>query len=317
MTQEGGAEPSALGTVGGQVDGMTAEWYMRSHRSVPVLLGFAAGYVDGCTFVALFGLFVAQVTGSFVVAGALLVVRERGTLVRVLAIPVFLLGSVIATVVVSIARHKGWRATPILLGLESLLLAGLLATVMVASDINNPDQPAALAAGLFGLCAMGVQSAFVRLLMRGTPSTNVMTTNTTQLAIDGTEVLLARFGTGRSEGFPTPAYIGRARKRLADSVPIMLAFLVGTIAGAVICHGVGLVCLALPVAGCGAHRADHSDVASRGGAVVTLTMARCYHHQQRRRRPHAFWRPPRLESSSTDHSANLYCSFDRSVARMN
>ena len=42
---------------------------------LPVALGYVAGYVDGCTFVALFGLFVAQVTGSFVAVGASLARR--------------------------------------------------------------------------------------------------------------------------------------------------------------------------------------------------------------------------------------------------
>jgi len=149
---------------------------------------------------------------------------------------------------VSVARHRGWRASPLVLGLESLLLAGLLATTLVVPDMNDPDQPAALVAGLFGLCAMGVQSAFVRLLMSGTPSTNVMTTNTTQLAIDGTEVLLARLWVGRTAGFPAPADIAHARKRLAETVPIVLAFLVGTVAGAVAWHELGFVCLVVPVA---------------------------------------------------------------------
>jgi hypothetical protein len=42
---------------------MTPEWSARSYRTVAVMLGFAAGYVDGCTFEMLFGLFVAQATG--------------------------------------------------------------------------------------------------------------------------------------------------------------------------------------------------------------------------------------------------------------
>jgi uncharacterized membrane protein YoaK (UPF0700 family) len=110
---------------------MTLEFSVRSYRTLPVMLGFAAGYVDGCTFVALFGLFVAQVTGSFVIAGAVLVVREHGTLVKVLAVPAFLFGVIVATAVVSVARHTGRRASPIVLGLETLLLAGLLATGLV------------------------------------------------------------------------------------------------------------------------------------------------------------------------------------------
>ncbi len=226
---------------------MIAEWSEGPYRTVPAVLSFAAGYVDGCTFVALFGLFVAQVTGSFVAAGAILVVRENGALIKVLAIPVFIAGVALATAVASVARHKGWRASPLMLGLESLLLAGLLAVPLVVPDINSPDQPAALAAGLCGLCAMGVQSAFVRLLMRGAPSTNVMTTNTTQLAIDATEVLLARLWTGGPAAFSTTPDVGSARKRLAETIPIVLAFLAGTIAGCVACHGVGMVCLVLPL----------------------------------------------------------------------
>jgi uncharacterized membrane protein YoaK (UPF0700 family) len=182
---------------------MTPEWSARSYRTVPVVLGFAAGYVDGCTLVTLFGLFVAQVTGSFVTAGASLVVREYGVLIKVLAIPVFLLGGAVATALVSVARHVGWRASTFVLGLESLLLAGLLLSLLIVPNLNDPDQATALAAGLFGLSAMGVQSAFVRLLMRDTPSTNVMTTNTTHVAIDATEILLARLWTSRSAGFPT------------------------------------------------------------------------------------------------------------------
>ena len=37
---------------------------------MPVLLSFVAGYLDSYTYLSLFGLFAAQVTGSFVIAGA-------------------------------------------------------------------------------------------------------------------------------------------------------------------------------------------------------------------------------------------------------
>jgi hypothetical protein len=36
--------------------------------AIPPLLGFTAGFVDACTALALFGLFVAQVTGSYLIA---------------------------------------------------------------------------------------------------------------------------------------------------------------------------------------------------------------------------------------------------------
>ena len=44
---------------------------------VPPLLSFTAGFIDSFTVLALFGLFVAQVTGSFVLAAAAMVSRAR------------------------------------------------------------------------------------------------------------------------------------------------------------------------------------------------------------------------------------------------
>ena len=137
---------------------MTPEWSARSYRTVPVVLGFAAGYVDGCTFVTLFGLFVAQVTGSFVIAGAILVVREYGALIKVLAIPVFLLGGAVATALVSVARHAGWRASTFVLGLESLLLAGLLVTLLIVPSLNDPDQATAVPPGCSGFPPWGCRA---------------------------------------------------------------------------------------------------------------------------------------------------------------
>jgi uncharacterized membrane protein YoaK (UPF0700 family) len=54
---------------------------------IPVVLSFVAGYVDSCTYLGLFGVFVAQVTGSFVLAGTQFVKSEPGALAKLLAIP--------------------------------------------------------------------------------------------------------------------------------------------------------------------------------------------------------------------------------------
>jgi uncharacterized membrane protein YoaK (UPF0700 family) len=55
-------------------------------RPIPVMLTFVAGYVDSCTFLGLFGVFVAQVTGSFVLAGTQFVRSEPGALAKLLAV---------------------------------------------------------------------------------------------------------------------------------------------------------------------------------------------------------------------------------------
>jgi hypothetical protein len=66
-------------------------------RIIPPLLCFVAGYVDSCTFVALFGLFVAQVTGSLVLAGTQLIVLKPAALLRFVEIFAFFLAGVATT----------------------------------------------------------------------------------------------------------------------------------------------------------------------------------------------------------------------------
>src|SRR5215470_3453676 len=65
-------------------------------RAVPILLAAVAGFVDACTFLGLFGFFVAQVTGSYVLVGAQPTAGWPGV-VAVLAAPVFFAGGVAAT----------------------------------------------------------------------------------------------------------------------------------------------------------------------------------------------------------------------------
>jgi uncharacterized membrane protein YoaK (UPF0700 family) len=220
----------------------------RTRQLLPPALGYVAGYVDGCTFVALFGLFVAQVTGSFVVAGAVLGVGHHPKLVDLFAIPAFILGAVVASALSTILRHRGLRPSPVLLGLEGVLLAGMLATALLAPDIQNLNQPAALIVGLFGLSAMGVQNAFVGLHVKGAPSTNVMTSNTGNLAIDAAHVLTVAWLERFASAAASAAEVEQARRRLAKTAPVVLAFLAGTVSGTLAWRAFGFVCLALPLA---------------------------------------------------------------------
>ena len=114
--------------------------------------------------------------------------------------------------------------------------------------ISNVSIPVALMAGLCGLAAMGVQSASVRLLAQGAPSTNVMTTNTTQFAIDGTHLLLARMRGMTADKVLPEHEIGTVRRRFADTVRVMVGFFVGVVFGAPAFRLLGFICLA-PIIG--------------------------------------------------------------------
>jgi uncharacterized membrane protein YoaK (UPF0700 family) len=86
----------------------------------------------------------------------------------------------------------------------------------------------------------------VRLLMNGVASTNVMTTNTTQLAIDSTLMLLDRWQpkTGEAAALALRA----ARERLAGTLPIALGFVLGTACGALAYAIAQFVMLLVPLA---------------------------------------------------------------------
>ncbi|HEU5276647.1 MAG TPA: YoaK family protein [Xanthobacteraceae bacterium] len=218
-------------------------------RRISVLLSVLAGYVDSCTFLALFGLFVAQVTGSFVFTGTLLVAPEEGALIKLLGIPVFFVACVITVVIVRSAAQRGHFAVAAALALETLLLAGLFACWLLAAPFRGPDAVPAVLASVFGLSAMGVQSALVRLLSAGGPSTNVMTTNTTQFAIDATEVAMSWWSRRRAPGDAAAAAAhARARKQFAGMWPVVLGFLVGTVSGALAYARFDLWAILAPIA---------------------------------------------------------------------
>jgi len=214
---------------------------------IPPLLSFTAGFVDACTTLALFGLFVAQVTGSFVLTAVAFVTHEQGAVTKVLAIPVFLLAAVVTTVLAVAVDRRGRSPLAWCLGLECVALTAFLVVVLAGRPLSNPNAVAVVAASLLGLFSMGVQSAAVRLLMRGVASTSVMTTNTTQLAIDATELFLAWRARHRA-GADAAAACAAARLRCARLAPIMLGFLLGTAAGTIAYVTIGLWGLLLPLA---------------------------------------------------------------------
>jgi len=135
------------------------------------------------------------------------------------------------------------------LGLECAVLTSFLAAVLIGAPLSDPNAAVVVVASLLGLFAMGTQSATVRLLMRSVASTNVMTTNTTQVAIDATELVLAwKAGRRAPADAAVAAAYAAARARLARLAPIMLGFLLGTAAGTLTYVTSGVWGLILPLA---------------------------------------------------------------------
>jgi uncharacterized membrane protein YoaK (UPF0700 family) len=224
---------------------MTESRVQWTHLSIPlpmpVLLSFVAGYLDSYTYLSLFGLFAAQVTGSFVIAGAELVTSDFGIAGKLIAIAAFLVAAVATTALILLAREAGRAALPSMLALEALLLVIFVAIMLFGPTVNDARDWHGIAAGLFAAMAMGVQSVMVRLLMKDIPQTNVMTGNMTQLGIALTELLIARRRLARSSDDDAAIRaFAEMRSRLSMVLAIAIGFLVGAGSGALAFAATGL-----------------------------------------------------------------------------
>jgi uncharacterized membrane protein YoaK (UPF0700 family) len=210
-------------------------------RWVPALLAFVAGYVDVYTFLALFGLFVAQVTGSFVTAGAELITHDIAITGKVAAIVAFLAAAAVTAGLIWALREHGRDALPWMLAFETFLLAVFTLMLLAGPPVRGSNDWHGIVAGVFGAMGMGAQSVIVRLLMRGVPQTNVMTGNMTQLGVETTGLIIAWRRRARD-----PADRDNAREfvavrtRLAIVLAIAIGFVLGAACGAVAYAKAGL-----------------------------------------------------------------------------
>jgi uncharacterized membrane protein YoaK (UPF0700 family) len=203
-------------------------------RLVPALLSFVAGYVDIYTFLALFGLFVAQVTGSFVTAGAEFVTHDLGITGKMLAILAFLLATAVTAGLISLVRELGRAPLPWMLAFETALLAAFTVLLLIDPPITGVQDWHGIFAGLFGAMAMGTQSVIVRLLMRGIPQTNVMTGNMTQLGVETTALLVAWRRRARDpDDQENERVFVAVRSRLLIVLAIAIGFVLGAGFGAI------------------------------------------------------------------------------------
>ena len=222
-------------------------------RWMPALLSFVAGYIDSYTFLALFGLFVAQVTGSFVTASAEFVSHDIGITGKVIAVVAFLVAAALTAGLIGLARERDRDALPWMLALETLLIAAFCLLMLAGLPPAGTDDWRGIFAGLFGAMAMGTQSVIVRLLMRGIPQTNVMTGNLTQLGIESSELFLAWRRRARNPADPQSAReFVIVRTRLFIVLAIAIGFILGAACGAVAYARIGLPGTPLAVALVGA-----------------------------------------------------------------
>lgn len=203
-------------------------------RIVSALMAFAAGFVDTCGFVALFGLFTAHVTGNFVLIGATLASPRPGILAKLLAFPAFILVVAVTQLFLQRAKRGGRDPTLPALIAEGVFLALFLAAGVWGSPVNDADSAMAVTIGVLGVAAMAIQNTTSRTVFAELAPTTVMTGNVTQAVMDAVEI---------ATGSASIA----AKIRLRKMLPPVVGFAVGAIAGGLGFAQLGFWCLIAPV----------------------------------------------------------------------
>jgi uncharacterized membrane protein YoaK (UPF0700 family) len=125
-----------------------------------------------------------------------------------------------------------------LLSLQAVLLAGFLGLGVGFGPFPTADSSMAVLAGMLGVAAMATQNAMVKLAIKQSPSTAVMTTNITRLTLD-----LATIASGQGG----PEAVAKARPRAAVTCGCIVGFVGGCAAGAALEVSFGFWALTLPV----------------------------------------------------------------------
>ncbi|MET0715119.1 MAG: YoaK family protein [Microbacterium sp.] len=187
---------------------------------LPTVLSLIAGVTDVTSWLLLGGFFSAHVTGNLVVVAADIVTGTPPDIVAVLAIPVFILTTAIATLAARRIGADSPNVTTVLFGAQAafLVAAGLLSFTTHASA--HPKEGMAIVIGICAVCAMATQNAYLHIVPPRALSTAVMTGNLVAATVAVTDIL-------RSRGAATDA-----RARWTASWPLLAGFVGGCLIGA-------------------------------------------------------------------------------------
>jgi uncharacterized membrane protein YoaK (UPF0700 family) len=192
----------------------------RTRTALPGVLALLAGITDVTSWVLLGGLFTAHVTGNLVLVAADVVTGTTPHLATVLALPVFLVTTVIATGVARKLTGRRDRTERILLATQAALLVIAAGLSFAGHASANPEGGLALAIALCAVCAMATQNAYLHLALSKAPSTAVMTGNLVVATIAAFDLIASR-GTSST-----------ALTQWRDTWPLLAGFIGGCLIGA-------------------------------------------------------------------------------------
>jgi uncharacterized membrane protein YoaK (UPF0700 family) len=199
------------------------------------LLAFVSGFVDTLSFVGLFGLFAAHVTGNFVMMATSIAEFRYGLWIKLLAIPMFILAAVATRLFIIRRERHALQAAAQVMATQALLLTAFMVVALVSSPFRHHETAGVIATGLLAAAAMAVQNTAARTFLTGLPPTTVMTGNLIQVIVDTVDVWQGH------------GPVDTKRARLHKLLPMLLSFILGTVLGAAGYLAVGFWSLLLPI----------------------------------------------------------------------
>lgn len=199
------------------------------------VLAFTSGFVDTLSFIALFGLFAAHITGNFVLIATSVAEFQHGLWIKLTAIPIFILAAVLTRLfIIRRERHERDAAAHVMFA-QACLLAAFMIVAVYRSPFDGHEDLDAFFTALLASSAMAVQNTAARTFLSGLPPTTVMTGNLIQVIVDLVDIA---HGHGQLE---------TKRNRLAKLGPMLFWFIVGTLLGAVGYVTIGFYSLIMPI----------------------------------------------------------------------
>ncbi|MFO6448372.1 DUF1275 family protein [Erythrobacter sp. NE805] len=202
--------------------------------SLATLLAFLSGFVDTAAFIHMHGLFVAHVTGNFVLLGATLagggsLGAEAPEALQLAALPIFFLGAMLTGAIAP--RLSAARSLPAVLWSAVLLMLGVAGASAWAGA-----GPWDAASAVVLILAMGMLNAAHRLNPAMGPPFALMTGNVAQLAIRAAQLL----------HFAPPPAETAASGPEGKMLRAVLGFAAGCAAGAAAQVWLGLAAVGIP-----------------------------------------------------------------------
>lgn len=159
--------------------------------STAFMMAFIAGFVDVFGFVQLNKLFTAHITGNIVIAISEIISHTPGVTAKLIALPVFIVIAMIATVLIEYFGKNRPLLTLLLIA-EACLLTVFMLMGNIVIPSGNVESWQYILTGMIAVSAMAIHNTLLRTYMTALPPCTVMTGNFSQIIVDMTSYLFGQ-----------------------------------------------------------------------------------------------------------------------------